>query len=191
MSIHTVSPKSATTLNITLGTVEDIPSIMKLNQQWLVSDPDKADTSKGFLFGESLSEEDLIKIISEGELAVAKKGDLLVGYYLFDNYSSTSTLKAYEGYIAELTRIGSLPEGVKLSKRAQAAVSKEYQNQGLSKMLFNHLLLATGDKYDLLFLVVSKLNPKLIAHQRAGWKIIGENEHLYFVTYSFEKDTKR
>lgn len=166
---------------VRLATINDIEKIQQLNQKWLVSNIDTADKSDGFLFGDPLKCDDLTKIIEAKELAVAYYSDRLIGYYLFDNYSDTEILRQYSNYIEHLIKTGHLKSNVRISKRASAVVEKDYQNVGLSRKMLELLLTEVRHKYDVLFSVVSKQNPKIAAHQKAGWTIIAENDTLYFV----------
>lgn len=163
----------------------DIDQILLLNKKWLVANIDEADKTNGFLFGDSLTKLDLEKIVEAREITVAHINELIVGYYLFDNYSDTQVLKQYSCYINDLIFKGFIKKQYRVSKRAQAVIEKEFQNRGLSKLLFELLLTEAKNNYDILFSVVSKENPKIIAHQKAGWSIVDETESLYFVIYNF------
>ncbi len=169
-------------LIVRTASMEDIPSVMQINKKWMASNIG-SDKSNGFLSGEPLSAHDLTKIITERELVVAEHDLKVIGYYLFDNYSETALLSQYKVYISELIRKGHLPADLRISNRAQAAIDKEYQNKVLSKLLLELLLKETFGKYDLLFSAVSKANPKLVAHEKTGWKIISEDQNWIFVQY--------
>ncbi|MBS1640845.1 MAG: hypothetical protein JST94_00955 [Bacteroidetes bacterium] len=171
-------------ITIRFATSNDIEQIQNLNQKWLISNIDTADKTNGFLFGDPLKYSDLTNIIDAKELTVAYCNRRLVGYYLFDNYSDTEVLRQYSNYITDLIATGHLESNVRISKRASAVVEKDFQNLGLSKKLLELLLTEVQHKYDTLFSVVSKQNPKIIAHQKAGWTIIAENDTLYFVQHA-------
>ena len=181
--------KNGTNPTIRFATLNDVPEIETLNQKWLVPNIDTADKTNGFLFGDPLKTSDFKKIILAGELTVASLNNKIIGYYLFDNYSDTEVLRQYSTYISELISKGYIEQKIRISKRAQAVIEKDFQNNGLSKMLFPLLLTETKEKYDVLFSVVSKQNPKLIAHQKSGWSIISENEEVFFLQYKLAADS--
>ncbi|PZF70740.1 hypothetical protein DN068_11935 [Taibaiella soli] len=66
----------------------------------------------------------------------------------------------------------------------QSVVDLEFQMQGLSKSMFKRLLLNIEDRYDILFAMVSKLNPKFKAHLSVGWKTLRETDELFLLSYS-------
>jgi len=116
-------------------------------------------------------------------MVITEKYGEIIGYYLFDNFSETSDLKENRQIIAKL-KIKGLILSEKISFRAQAVVEKQYQKSGLSKLMLSMLLEQTKGKYDLLFSIVMKNNPKLIAHLSSGWEIIGEDIDKVYVGYS-------
>lgn len=179
------------TTQIRLAKFDDIPDIKQLNKRWLTSDINSINKTNGFLFGDPLKSNDLELIILHKELVVATHKESIIGYYLFDNFSDTDILRQYSKYIEELRENGLLERSERISKRAQAVIESKFQNLGLSKKLLSLLINETKGKYDLLFSVVSKLNPKIIAHQKAGWQIISENESLYFVTYDLSRNLQQ
>jgi hypothetical protein len=59
--------------------------------------------------------------------------------------------------------------------------------RGLSKKMLQRLLLNIGNRYEILFATASKLNPKLTAHLKSGWKIIKETDDLFLICYITSK----
>ena len=111
----------------------------------------------------------------------------MVGYYLLDNFSQTPTHRHFMSYIAQL-RAQKLLGAERVSARAQSVVDTEFQNRGLSYQLLHLLVSENAGKYDLLFSVVAKINPKMVAHQKGGWVTIAETDTNYWVIYDLQKN---
>ena len=181
----TFTTKTGIPLKIRLANPHDLTAIQKLNEKWTVVSLDIADKENGFLYCETYKEEDLIKIISEEEVAVATNNGQVIAYYINDNYSQLLT--QYDNAIKNLKREGIIFPYQKVSLRTQIVVEKEFHRMGIpSAMLFlmkPHL----KQKYDLLFSIGINENPKRIAHQKAGWEIVYENDFNYYCIYDLNK----
>lgn len=169
-------------MEIRKAVVSDIPDLLTLHEKWLFPNLREEDRGSGFLTCDKYSESDFNKMINADEVVVTFDGDRLVGYYLFDNYSNTNSLKLFQASIDKLLELG-LFRTNRICRRAQAVIERDYQNSGLSKQMLQKLIEQIDGKYDVLFSIVYKNNPKLIAHQKAGWKILHEDSEKYFVQY--------
>lgn len=178
-----LSPKRVI-LSIRPAFVTDIPDIQRLNQIWLSTGKDSIN---GFLYGEPFTIADLNSIIQNNEIVVTEKNGAVVGYYLFDNFSDTRELAENKKYARAMLSSNKINTSG-LCYRAQAVVDIAHQNLGLSKLMFHALLELTDGKYERLFSAVSKANPKLIAHLKTGWEIIGEDDKTVFVLFSLQAE---
>ena len=177
-------------INIQLATEDDIVSIMQMNNHWVIKDPNSIDTSNGYLNVDPFSKEDLKQIIKSKELIVAKDGELIAGYYLFDNYSNTDYLNRHKKLIKDCITEGLLDNNQRVSLRMQCVINRQYQNQNLSKRMFHRLLSETINKYDVYFASVSIENPKYKAHIKIGWEVLKRIDELILLVYKNNNFTR-
>jgi GNAT superfamily N-acetyltransferase len=182
MKSNTAADYSYDLPEIRQACLADIPALMRLNGGWQVSDLEHGDLKNGFLFGGTFTRSDFEKIIAEDEIVVLAVNGEVVGYYLLDNCSDTELRGQYIRKLSELERRGALPAG-RISQRAQAAIHPDYHHQGYSHELFEYLLGRAGPKYDYLFSVISKKNPKIAGYLKAGWEVVSEEPDLIYVVY--------
>lgn len=162
------------------ATSNDIPTIRDLNQKWTLSN-ELSDKTNGFLSGEIYSRDDLLQIISAKELVVAIYEGQIIGYIINDNYSSI--LEKNEKEITNLINLGILSPRLRISKKTQAVMEKEYQRMGIPTLMLATLMPILMAKYDLLFSKVHSDNPKGIAHKKAGWKFIHQDEQFSYCIF--------
>ena len=164
-------------------TLLDVEDVLLLNKKWLKIGLLSGEKPTGFLFGDELLKEDLIKIIENKEIVICSVNKKIVGYYLLDNYSKTSIRKEHENIIFDCKKNGLILNDLTVSNRMQCVVDDEYQMRGLSRLMFNELQKRVNGKYDLFFATASKNNPKYKAHLALGWEVIGESDELFYVAY--------
>lgn len=156
--------------------------IQDLNAQWCGEQP-LPSSSEGFISSAPFDVSVLHQIVEAGEAVVALCNGSVVGYYLLDNSAtSNKMLSTYSGLISELTLAGRLPAD-RLSRRAQTAIHRDHHGKGLSRLMFDALVLAVKHRYDVLFTLVHKANVKLGAHERLGWRVVGESSGFWAVAY--------
>lgn len=170
---------------IRLGRRDDIKGLTQLNSKWCFKDLQDIDISNGFLFGKPFLEIEFDKIIQNSEITVAEINNEIAGYYLFDNFSNNETSLNYETKIVEIVKQGLLDK-TKICRRAQVVVDNKYQGLGLYRELFNALNKHCKDKYDKIFSVVNRHNPKWSISNKMGWEIISEDGDYYNVCYDFK-----
>ncbi len=168
-------------INIRLAEIDDIKSIQNLNHKWTITSLDDIDKEHGFLFCEEYQLEDLIKTVEANEIAVAIFEDNLVGYYINDNYSHL--LEKNKLGIEKSKQLGLIMPEARVSKRTQIVVEKEFQRLGLPSAMLDFIKPYLTPKYDFLFSIGRNDNPKRIAHEKAGWKVIYEDEFNYYCIY--------
>ena len=166
-------------MKIRLGTEKDLSQIIDIQNYWLEQ---QAESSKGFLFGEPYTYEDLAELTLRKQIAVAVKNNMICGYFLFDNYSRNHTTYRYKMYLTNLISNGYIDYSLEnLCPRAQIAVHKSFLGHNLSRKLTKYLFDKSGYKFEAIFSTVSKKNLNLETHLKNGWNVIGENDELHFV----------
>lgn len=177
--------KAGHNLNIRLATLDDIDAIQNLNQKWTINSLDLIDKENGFLFCETYKQDDLKKIITAKELAVACFQGQVIGYIINDNFSHL--LEKYDRAIKKLKQEGIIASNLSISRRTQIVIEKEFHRMDIPSAMYDFLKPYLTTKYDLLFSIGRNDNPKRIAHQKAGWKIIYEDNINYYVVYNLKK----
>jgi GNAT superfamily N-acetyltransferase len=167
---------------VRLGKQTDITQLKTLNKKWLWENLSEDERKRGFLTCDAYSEEDFERIITANEIAVFQDQGKIVGYYLFDNYSKTETLIYFEKFISNFAQ-RNLLINTRLSKRAQVVIDEDYQGKGIYQLLINYLHEHLKIKFDNVFSIVFKNNPRINNHLRSGWKIIAEDDERYFVLH--------
>lgn len=165
---------------IRFATHKDITTIRSLNQKWTLSN-ELSDKKNGFLSGATYSIKDLLQIISANESVVAIYEGRIIGYTINDNCSSI--LGKNEKGIANLVNLGLLSPHLRVSKKTQAVMEKEYQRMGIPTLMLATLTPTLKAKYDLLFSRVRSDNPKKIAHEKVGWKFIHQDEQYSYCLF--------
>ncbi len=174
--------KTGIILDIRIASVYDLTAIKKLNEKWTVASLDIVDKENGFLYCDSYNEVDLKKIIEAEEVAIATNNGQVIAYYINDNYSNLVT--DYKDAIKKLKQEGTISPDLKVSLRTQIVVEKEFHRMGIPVAMLSFLKPLLKLKYDLLFSIGINENPKRIAHQKAGWEIIYENDFNYYCIYN-------
>lgn len=164
-----------------VANIEDLYIILALNQKWTVTSLDNVDRENGFLFCTNYNPDDLTKIIEANEVALATYQNQLIGYYINDSYSYLT--EKYSNAINMLKENGTISPEKRVSMRTQIVVDKEYQRMGVPTEMLSVLKPILRKKYDFLFSIGRNDNPKRIAHEKAGWKIVWEDMNNYYCTY--------
>ena len=181
--------KSGHNINIELATFDDIEAIQNLNQKWTIKSLDFIDRENGFLFCETYKQDDLKKIIAAKELAVASIQGQFIGYYINDNFSHL--LEKNEIAIKKIKQEGIIASNLRVSKRTQIVIEKEFHRMGIPSAMLDFLKPYLATKYDLLFSIGRNDNLKRIAHQNAGWDIIYEDDLNYYCIYNLKNDNRQ
>jgi GNAT superfamily N-acetyltransferase len=165
---------------VRLATSRDLVGVSEINRFWLAAGR-SGHRGDGYLFGEPYADEVLARIAADDGVSVAEARGRVVGYYLFDDHSCNSTTARYLDVIGELTRRGAIDPRWRVCRRAQVAIRPEWQSSGLSVHLLRVLRDRHRDRFDAVFSVVAKDNPKLGVHLRVGWRIVGGDRAVHYV----------
>ncbi|PKF75699.1 GNAT family N-acetyltransferase [Chryseobacterium sp. PMSZPI] len=184
--MKTFTTKTNQEIQIRLATLMDLESIQKLNRKWIISSLDTENKQDGFLYCEPFTPEDLANIINAQEMAVALVDEMIVGYYINDNFSCAHN--QYKSVIAEFKRNNIISQHARVSNRTQIVVERDFQRLGIPKAMLEFLKPYLKPKFDHLFSIVINENPKVIAHQKAGWEVIGKDTSSYYTLYNLIKD---
>jgi hypothetical protein len=163
----------------------DIDQLAYLNAKWCIADLRNVDTSRGFLFGQPFSSTEFEVIVNNQEIVVAEANKQIAAYYLFDNFSTNETSLLYAEHIISLKQQQKLRSS-RISRRAQAVVDEDFQGLKLYSVLYATLNSLFKSKYDIVFSMAHKLNPKIAANYKLGWEIIGEKGDILYVAYSIK-----
>lgn len=154
---------------------------MAVSSYWYAQGKEKsADKQAGFLFGEAYTSEELLNLIDKDCICVASDGSTILGYFLFDNYTSNATTKFYKQVLKGLVSSKKITPN-RVCVRAQVAIHPDHQNRGLSKRLTKFLSQQHKEKYDTIFSVVDRQNPKMQVHISNNWKIVEQDELYNYV----------
>lgn len=108
-----------------------------------------------------------------------------MGYYINDNYSTL--FAQYDKAIEEMKSQKIILSEYRVSLRTQIVVEQKFHIKGIPTVMLSFLKPSLKHKYDLPFSIGINENPKRIAHEKAGWNIIHENEFNYYGTYDLKK----
>lgn len=172
-------------LEIRLATNEDISAILYLNNAWTISSLENADKENGFLFCERYERAELKKIIHQNELGIATYNGRLIAYYINDNFSSL--IDGNKLAIDQMKASGAILPKASVSARTQIVVDRSFHRMGVPKAIVSFLKPFLAAKYDLLFSIGRNDNIKRIAHEKAGWEVVYENELNYYCIYDLKK----
>ena len=177
--------KNSLEVGIRLAEIRDLESMQRLNQKWTVTSLESCNKENGFLFCETYKTNDLTKIIKANETAVAMHNDKIIGYYINDNDSAL--IERHSHAINELKSKGIIDRSFNVSKRTQIVVEAAFQKQGIPAAMLTFLQPMLFKRHHLLFSIGRNDNPKKIAHQKAGWKIVFENDEIYYCIYDLHQ----
>lgn len=178
-----VNRKQTSSYQTRPATTLDADAIARLNRSWLRPAPPTEPAADGFLWGDAFTRIDLERIIAAGECAVATSEGNVVGYYLLDNWSTTSILREHDTQLRICRDMGLLPLEASISRRMQCAVDPKHQMRGLSSQMFRQLLAQTTGRYEFYFAIVSTMNAKIVAHLRCGWRVLTQLGSVYAIAY--------
>lgn len=160
----------------------DAKSLSSLNSRWQGERMDE-DTKKkyGFLSA-SFSEDDFKILISHEEVVVTTYGNLIVGYYLINNYVDTEKFRLGKSIVQKIKNDNKILSGCKVGLGAQVLIEIDYRGKNLTNKMLNLLCKNVSHKYDYLYSTINKNNIQSIkSNLRNGWKIVEEDETLFFV----------
>ncbi len=181
---------------IRLASNSDVDEIVQLSKEWEYKSLDKKQRQSGYLYKSAIIMSDsLRKIISEEELIVCTQNNQIIGFYLIDNVTQGKIYKNNKKKFKQFINPSDKIDISRVALRAQVVVKHEFHNMGIPIKMLNYLKLKVKSKYDYLFGSVSKFHSKLIAHEKIGWKLIGEDSKWNYVIYQLnsnfiEKDSR-
>jgi hypothetical protein len=168
--------------NIRFAQNDDAEHLADLNSRWQgVQMNDDAKKKNGFLSA-SFSEDDFIILISHQEVVVATFRNKIIGYYLINNYVDSDKFRQGKFIVQQLMNERKIPSECKVGLGAQVLIEVDYRGNNLSNKMLFLLCEIANKKYDYLYSSINKKNVKSInSNLRNGWKILDENESLFFV----------
>lgn len=162
--------------------ISDVEGLKLLNSKWQRTAV--GDRIKDGFVGAAFSSETFQELISRKQIVVAVYGNIVVGYYLLNNYSQDGVIGQHKDMVKALQANGLLDTTARICTGAQAIVDSGYMGKGLRTAMLARLGENVKGRYDLLFATIAKDNPRALkAHTRDGWTSIGAEESLYYVVY--------
>lgn len=159
--------------------IDDISALVELNESWQKEHLNN-NFSNGFLSAR-FSPKDFEIIVLNNEIVVSIIENVLIGYYLVNNYSER-VLKIHNENVNYLKTKKKIPNDSKVGFGAQALIQKEFQGYGIREVMLSQLVLQLQTKYDVLYSTISKDNLKAFnAHTKDGWIVVEETFEKYFV----------
>jgi hypothetical protein len=162
--------------------ISDVEGLMVLNKKWQKIALGE-DIKDGYI-GAAFTRETFLELIEKKQVSVTQFNNCIVGYYLLNNVSKDGIIGKHEDFVEEMRSKGVLNRTNNICVGAQAVVDSEFMGSPLRFMMLQNLINNVKSSYDHLFATIAKDNPRAHkAHTRDGWKVIGENEDLFFVVF--------
>ncbi len=160
----------------------DAKDLYSLNSRWQ-GERMNEDSKKNYGFlSASFSENDFKILISHEEVVVATYGNLIIGYYLINNYVDTEKFRLGKSIVQKIKNDNKIPSGCKVALGAQVLIEVDYRGNNLTNKMLYLLCKNVSHKYDYFYSSIKKNNIQSIkANLRNGWKIVEEDETLFFV----------
>lgn len=160
----------------------DAKDLAVLNSRWQGEQLDDYIKKKNGFLSAFFSEDDFKILISHLEVVVATYRNRIIGYYLINNYVFSDKFRQGKFIIHKLKDEKKIPLECKVGLGAQVLIEVEYRGNNLSNKMLFLLCEITSKKYDYLYSSINKKNIRSIeSNLRNGWKILDENENLFFV----------
>lgn len=159
----------------------DIDNLIALNKKWQLAALN-GDTQKGFV-GAAFDKDFFEILINRKEVVVAYNNDEMIGYMLSVNHSDTGLLKVHKEEAEKLKLNGTIDAKDNVAVGIQTAVELAYHGTGLISLIRNEFKNLLRDRYQYFFTTIAKENIRsYTSATKFGWKLVGENEHYYYLT---------
>ncbi len=181
------------------ATLEDIPAVSNLQQQYHVSTIREEDKADGFVT--TLFKEEQFKelIQKENGLAIACDGDKVVAYAMAASWEYWSEWPLFQHMIKDLPNVNYLGQVLSLENSYQygpICIHKDYRGTEVLKNLFEFSRIQMHKRYPILITFINQINPRSYnAHtKKLGLEVIKtfefNNNQYYELGYDTSKKTK-
>jgi hypothetical protein len=161
------------------ATENDIPDLVALCARWQRSQVDT--TQNGFL-QLKYGHETFKTLVAENSIIIAEEDRKATGYYLVNPNDDDPAVEIHRNKVAELKSHGMLPEKSRIALGSQALLDHSLQGRGVRQMLLSNLVKHLTGRYEYLFATIPRENTRAFkAHLGDGWKIIDEDEKMFYV----------
>lgn len=160
----------------------DAKRLSFLNSKWQGEPMDEDSKKKYGFLSASFFEDDFKILISHEEVVVATYENLIIGYYLINNYVDTEKFRLGRSIVQKIKNDNKIPSGCKVGLGAQILIEVDYRGNNLSNKMLYLLCKNVSHKYDYLYSTIKKNNIQSIkSNLRNGWEIVDEDDTLFFV----------
>ena len=160
----------------------DAKRLSSLNSKWQGERMDENSKKKYGFLSASFSEDDFKILISHEDVVVATYGNLIIGYYLINNYVDTEKFRLGKSIVQKIKNDNKIPSGCKVALGAQVLIEVDYRGNNLTNKMLYLLCKNVSHTYDYLYSSIKKNNIQSIkSNLRNGWKIVDEDDTLFFV----------
>lgn len=168
-------------MTTSLATTADIPGVLSLQEKYLYRNMTEDERKEGFVTT-PFTEKQILEILSENGLFIAKNDDGIIIAYIFA--ASWEYFKQWEIFNYMVSRFPKLTyqnQEITTSNSFQygpVCIDKKYRSQGIFNLLFEEMRLEFVKKYPISITFINKINEiSTAAHTRKlGWEIIDEFE---------------
>jgi hypothetical protein len=161
----------------------DVGAIHALHRANVLSVLDGSDLSGGFVRVD-LECEDVVTIVRNGAAVVAVAGEELLGYYVLSGCADRPALISHLTRAATSLHYGPRPiSSYRVGFGAQACVARPHRRRGLGTALFDGIVAATADRFEILFSSITRKNLPGRSYNLSatGWEIVSETDDRLFV----------
>ena len=178
-------------LKIQVAKLEDIESVLALQEQYLVFNLSEEEKKSGFVTT-PFSREQLTYVINNEGLFIAKDNQKIIAYIFAESWDFFSQYPIFEYMISLFPKLSFLDFEINSTSSFQygpICIDKKYRGQGLIILLFEFMRIHIVKKYPLSLTFINKINiPSLKAHiEKLKWTIISDfkfnNNEYYILAY--------
>jgi hypothetical protein len=157
----------------------DAAALAALNQRWRHAYR-VGTLEHGFLTA-PLTQAELAALVADGTVVVADVAGAVVGYYLTNDVVENDRVRERRRLLGDLVALGMLAPG-RYAPQTQAAVDPSWLRRGLARTMLARLKVEVAGRFDVLASEIQKANEAaMIAHTRAGWRLVHELETSWLV----------
>jgi hypothetical protein len=175
-------------LELEIATIKDIPSVLQLQDLYLVANLSDEEKKAGFVTT-PFSIAQLTFVINNQGLFIAKENNNVVAYIVAESWAFFSQYPIFKYMITLLPSIRFFDYRFTAENSFQygpICINKNYRGKGLINLLFEFMRIHISKKYPLSLTFINKINvPSMIAHtQKLKWTLVGDfqfNNNEYFI----------
>jgi hypothetical protein len=178
-------------LKIQVAKLEDIESVLALQEQYLVFNLSEEEKKSGFVTT-PFSREQLTYVINNEGLFIAKDNQKIIAYIFAESWDFFSQYPIFKYMISLFPKLSFLDFEINSTTSFQygpICIDKKHRGKGLIKSLFEFMRIRVVKRYPLSLTFINKINvPSLKAHtEKLKWTVIADfkfnNNEYYILAY--------